>query len=174
MTTQPRYQTKHVIQGEFFVTDDPTIVLSTLLGSCIAACFRDPVRGIGGMNHFLLPGKDPSASTNVRYGAHSMEQLINALLQKGARRNNLEVWLIGGANVLSGMTQIGDANARFSRQFVHDERFLLRGEDLGGSRGRKVRFHPASGRIDVAPLAETVLERPSPRPVRTAGDIELF
>ena len=47
----------HIVQGEYRVTDDPTVVVATLLGSCVAACIRDPVTGVGGMNHFLLPGE---------------------------------------------------------------------------------------------------------------------
>ena len=48
----------HIVQGEYKVSDDPNAVVSTLLGSCVAACIRDPVAGVGGMNHFLLPGED--------------------------------------------------------------------------------------------------------------------
>src|SRR3989338_3128499 len=45
----------HVTQGESHVTTDPNVVMTTVLGSCIAACIRDPQSGVGGMNHFLLP-----------------------------------------------------------------------------------------------------------------------
>lgn len=45
----------HVIQGEFAISDAPEAVLTTVLGSCVAACLFDPLRQIGGMNHFLLP-----------------------------------------------------------------------------------------------------------------------
>jgi chemotaxis protein CheD len=45
----------HVHQGECRISEDPRVVLTTMLGSCIAACMRDPVAGVGGMNHFLRP-----------------------------------------------------------------------------------------------------------------------
>lgn len=44
----------HIIQGEYKVVSDPEVVLTTILGSCVAACLRDPIAGVGGMNHFLL------------------------------------------------------------------------------------------------------------------------
>ncbi len=72
----------HIIQGEFKVLNDPNAVLSTILGSCVAACLRDPVAGIGGMNHFLLPGSAGSMASGgdaTRYGVHLMELLINGL-----------------------------------------------------------------------------------------------
>ena len=48
------YEIASILPGEFFVSRDPMIVY-TVLGSCISACIRDPVAGVGGMNHFMLP-----------------------------------------------------------------------------------------------------------------------
>ena len=59
----------NLVQGEYKVSDDPEIVFTTILGSCVGACIRDPVRGIGGMNHFLLPGPKPSAPMHARANA---------------------------------------------------------------------------------------------------------
>lgn len=56
MITEGAARRVHIIQGEYKVLNDPNAVLSTILGSCVAACLRDPVAGVGGMNHFLLPG----------------------------------------------------------------------------------------------------------------------
>ncbi len=86
MNTEAAGKRVHVIQGEFKVVNDPDIVLSTILGSCVAACLRDPVTGVGGMNHFLLPGSASSPSSGAdatRYGVHLMELLINGLLKQG-------------------------------------------------------------------------------------------
>ena len=77
----------HVIQGEFHVSDHPDVMLTTILGSCVAACVRDPLSGVGGMNHFLLPGEE--GGEGLRYGVQSMELLVNALLRRGARRDRL-------------------------------------------------------------------------------------
>jgi len=88
-TVEPRKV--HVIQGEFFVTEAPDLVLTTILGSCVAACMRDAVAGVGGMNHFLLPGDDGRQSEGgLRYGVQAMELLVNGLLRRGARRDRLE------------------------------------------------------------------------------------
>ena len=66
-----------VFPGEFHVTARPDETLVTILGSCVAACIRDPVTGLGGMNHFMLPqghssgwGNDPQST---RYGNFAME-----------------------------------------------------------------------------------------------------
>ncbi|MFL6605253.1 MAG: hypothetical protein ACJ8R9_28515, partial [Steroidobacteraceae bacterium] len=43
-----------ILPGEYFVTRSDEII-TTVLGSCISACVRDPGLRIGGMNHFMLP-----------------------------------------------------------------------------------------------------------------------
>ena len=70
----------HVGQGEQCVSGDPEVVLSTLLGSCVAACIRDPVLKIGGMNHFLLPDGNVGDGAPARYGSYAMELLINEMM----------------------------------------------------------------------------------------------
>lgn len=138
-------KTVHVTQGQFAVSADPEAELVTILGSCVAVCLHDPVAGMGGMNHFLLPGADPEDRQCIKYGAHSMEQLINALLRMGAGRHRIEARLFGGANLVAGLGRIGARNLGFARDYVLRERFALKGEDGGGCFGRKLRFRPATG-----------------------------
>ena len=136
-----------ITQGENHVTAEPKEVLSTVLGSCIAACIRDRDRGIGGMNHFLLPEGGKDAKDAQRFGVNAMELLINALLKKGAARGSLEAKLFGGANVLAGLSDVGSRNARFARQFLMDEGIPIIGGDTGGVSPRRIKYWPASGRV---------------------------
>ena len=97
-----------ILPGEYYFTCKDMLIV-TVLGSCVAACIRDRVTGIGGMNHFMLPaGGDPDSpvSASMRYGTYAMEVLINELLKSGARRENLEAKVFGGGNVLAGFTSI--------------------------------------------------------------------
>ena len=48
--------TIRIAPGHFGVAPQG-VVLSTLLGSCVAACLYDPVAGVAGMNHFLLSNR---------------------------------------------------------------------------------------------------------------------
>ena len=68
-------------------------LISTVLGSCVSACVRDRVFGIGGMNHFMLPASADEGllSEAARYGNYAMEHMINDILKNGGRRENLEV-----------------------------------------------------------------------------------
>jgi chemotaxis protein CheD len=180
MTSHPAHFRKiHVIQGEFQVVDDPDIVLSTVLGSCVAACLRDPEARVGGMNHFLLPGdSDASRSSEAeRYGVHLMELLVNGLLKQGARRDRLEGKLFGGARILEGLTDIGAKNASFAKRFLSNEGIRVVAEDLGGTRARRVEYFPLSGRARQVLLSGQRAVPPpalAPAPRIADGAVELF
>src|SRR5579863_1151685 len=138
----------HIVQGEYRVSTDPDTVVSTLLGSCVAACIRDPVAGIGGMNHFLLPGEDVRShnAEAERYGDYLMELLINGLMKQGANRDRLEAKLFGGARMMGGLSDIGKKNAEFAQGYLEHEGITVVGRDLGGNRGRRLQYWPVSGR----------------------------
>lgn len=164
-------------QGEFLVSNAPEDRFVCVLGSCIAACFFDPVARVGGMNHFLLPGRDPGATGEVKYGAHAMEQLVNAMLRSGAARNRLQVSIFGGAKVIKSAGQIGANNAQFARDFVLQERFRLLQTDVSGQFGRRLTFSPAIGTTKVEVLrtdAPLPRETHIPKTRRPNGSIELF
>ena len=163
----------HIIQGEYKVVNDPNVVLSTILGSCVAACLRDPVAGVGGMNHFLLPGSASAMASGgdaTRYGVHLMELLINGLLKQGARRDRLEAQIFGGAKTIASFSNVGEQNAAFAMQFLKDEGIPVVGSSTGGDHGRKLEFWPISGRARQYPLTGAETQRTvalEERPVRT-------
>jgi chemotaxis protein CheD len=173
VTHDPSARRVHVIQGEYKVSNDPDVVLSTILGSCVAACMRDPVAGVGGMNHFLLPGNGASPASGSeasRYGVNLMELLINGLLKAGARRDRLEAKIIGGAKTIATFSNIGEQNAIFAEKFLKDEGIKIVGINVGGDNGRKLEYWPVSGRARQIPLtgAETrktvAAEQAPPKP----------
>lgn len=164
----------NIVQGEFHVSADRALSITTLLGSCVAACIHDPVAEVGGMNHFLLPGDEANAPLLARHGVHLMELLINGLLKKGAARHRLQAKLFGGARTMQGLGDIGATNARFAQDFLKREGIAITGGSLGGETGRRIQFWPASGRA-LQKLVRAVEERPLPDPVLPgAGELELF
>jgi chemotaxis protein CheD len=149
-----------ILPGEYYVTRNNEAI-STVLGSCISACIRDPVLNVGGMNHFMLPEDaspgsndwlDPVAGLATRYGSYAMESLINDLLKLGAARERLEIKVFGGGRVLAGITDIGARNIAFIRSFIQLEGYRLSAEDLGSTYPRKVVYFPTSGRVKVRRL----------------------
>lgn len=152
----------HIIQGEYRVTSDPNVILTTLLGSCVSACLRDPFAGVGGMNHFLLPGRETRARRleAESYGVHLMELLVNGLLREGARRERLEAKLFGGGRTIEGLTDIGAMNAEFAERFLANERITCVGGSLRGDQGRRIQYWPISGRARQTYLAAGKVAEP--------------
>ena len=140
-----------LLPGEYYVTERAEVIC-TVLGSCVSACVRDRVRGLGGMNPFMLPidqsqgtgAWSEGVSAATRYGNIAMEMLINDLLKLGARRQHLEVKLVGGGKVLAAATDVGANNIDFVRKYVLTEGFEVSGEDLGGRTSKRRRSRVVS------------------------------
>jgi chemotaxis protein CheD len=154
--------TARILPGEYYVTREDE-VLDTVLGSCVAACIRNPRLQIGGMNHFMLPrpsgmGNDTwenIAGRATRYGSASMEQLINCILSVGGTRADLEVKVFGGGRVMSSLVDIGNHNVCFVREFLQQEGLSILSEDVGDTCSRHVQYFPRTGRARVRQLAST-------------------
>lgn len=171
---------KHVMEGQFLVSGDPDLTLTTVLGSCVAACLRDPIARIGGMNHFLLPGDAERAASKdaERYGVHLMELLVNGLMSRGAQRNRLEAKLFGGARTIFKNSDVGAMNAAFAEGFLKTEGIAIVGGSLGGASGRRVEYWPVTGRarqIFIGEPSRVAAPVAPPKPVPLPeGDVELF
>jgi chemotaxis protein CheD len=180
---RPAERKVNIVQGEQHVDNDPGVVLTTILGSCIAACLWDAKVGIGGMNHFLLPGdesevrKTEPGTGAMRYGVHAMELLVNDLLRHGAQRRNMQAKIFGGARMIRGLTDVGELNAAFVERFLKAETIPIVGGSVRGESGRRIQFWPVSGRArQVLLQGEREIfqtERFTPPPV-TVGTVELF
>jgi chemotaxis protein CheD len=180
-----------IMPGEYYVTRSDEVI-TTVLGSCISACVRDPVLRAGGMNHFLLPEDitqgssswlDGKGGTSTRYGSFAMESLINDLLKLGARRERLEVKLVGGGQILASLTDVGQRNVEFARNWLRVEGLALVGEDVGDTYPRRVHYFPLTGRVSmfrlrslergaVADVESRYLSNLGRKPV--GNDVELF
>jgi len=149
-----------LLPGEFYVSGED-MVMTTVLGSCVAACIRDPRLGIGGMNHFMLPDGELNGGSSARYGSYAMEVLINELLKAGARRSGLEAKVFGGGAVLKSFTdtQVGQRNCQFVLDYLKAEHIPVLAQDLGDVCARKVYFMPYEGRVMVRRLSTTIASR---------------
>ena len=144
-----------VLPGEYFVEAED-ILITTTLGSCIAACLWDRDRRVGGINHFMLPDNG-SAADGGRYGSFAMELLINELIKRGASRASMEAKVFGGGAVIAGMSSlnVGERNTRFVLDYLKTERIAVVSKDVMDVYPRKVCFLPASGKAMVKRLATT-------------------
>lgn len=146
-----------VHQGDCLVGRASNLTYSTVLGSCVSACVRDVVAGVGGMNHFLLGEQSGLArdryGASARYGAYAMEQLINAVLDRGSgQKAKLEIKIFGGGIINAALNDVGAKNIEFVHEFLANEGYRTVAEDVGGRYARRVLFKPHSGRVFVRRL----------------------
>ena len=183
-------QAAKILPGEYYVTNYNELV-TTVLGSCVSACIRDRVFGIGGMNHFMLPlsegkgwgGASDFTSTATRFGNYAMEHMINDILKHGGHKKQLEAKIFGGGRMMDAQTDIGRTNIDFVCGYLKTEGIPVLAQDVGDIYPRKVIYFPESGKVRVKKLKSmhnsTVLTRETQyrkeiveQPVQT--DIELF
>ncbi len=153
--------TAKILPGECYVTQKNEVI-STVLGSCVSACIRDPVAQVGGMNHFMLPlqcGASGIARTEaidpaLCYGNWAMEYLLNEVLKLGGHKERLEIKIFGGGRVLTGITHIdvGQQNIKFVLGYLIDEGLKVVAQDVGGVHPRKVLYFPLTGRVKMKKL----------------------
>jgi chemotaxis protein CheD len=180
-----------ILPGEYYVTTKNESV-TTVLGSCISACIRDAVTGVGGMNHFMLPetnkqklnaGAEAVVGNATRYGNYAMEHLINMIISNGGKRKNLEVKVFGGGKIIPTMGDVGLNNINFVLEYIDAEGLNLISQDLGDIYPRKLIYFPKTGKVRMKKVKdlhnETLVSREkqyrsSIKDAPVESDIELF
>jgi chemotaxis protein CheD len=126
--------------------------ISTVLGSCIAICLWDTQKGLGGMNHFMLPQWDGRAPRSPRFGDVAIEALIDAVIEVGGRRSAFVAKVFGGGNVLGqgeppAQFNIGARNTAFALHALEQADIPVVAAHLRPSRGLKIMFDTACGEV---------------------------
>lgn len=147
--------------GEFYATKKDEGI-ATVLGSCVSTCIYDESSGIGGMNHFLIPGdfrdEEIFLSPTARFGMYAMELLMGELIKLNVDREKIKAKVFGGANISGGNSNIGDNNIKFIKAFLGMEGIPVQSMDIGGNTARKIFFFPKTGRVLVKKI-ETKIEK---------------
>jgi chemotaxis protein CheD len=136
-----------LMQGEVHYDIEPRILV-TVLGSCVAVCLWDRLRGIGGMNHFVLPAGPPD-DRNTRYGVAAIDELVAGLLFLGSRTTDLQAKIFGGAAVLpfGAGESVGTSNVRLALGRLRYHHIPVIAQRTGGILGQQIRFNTRTGEV---------------------------
>ena len=141
-------RTIYLYPGQVFTASQPLMV-STILGSCIAVCLWDADTSIAGINHYLLPNDPVRGHSDLRYGNTAIERLIDEMVSSGATTRRMVAKVVGGASILGSATSsrqsIGDQNVAVARRLLEKHAIPIGAEQTGGQRGRKLVFHTGNG-----------------------------
>jgi chemotaxis receptor (MCP) glutamine deamidase CheD len=144
----PNWPQIHLSAGALCCRVEPS-VLSTVLGSCVSVALWDRERGIGGLNHFVLPsrGNEPPS---LRYGDCAIDRLIESMLDLGASLETLDAKLFGGAAVLPANSveeSVGTHNVDFALARLNSLGISIVARRTGGRNGMSIQLFTVSGDV---------------------------
>jgi len=169
VTTQaaPPTQDKAIITGlaEIKVSIDSSSILTCLgLGSCVAVCCYDPVAGVAGMAHVVLPSSEGRDTKSPgKYADKAIPTLIEEMKKLGALKTRLVVKLVGGAEMskaagMDNVFMIGIKNQAAIKEALSKECIKIAAEELGGNTGRTARMAVATGKVTVTSAGSGTIE----------------
>lgn len=135
--------------GQIYIDFAPEAI-ATVLGSCVAVCLYDRKKGIGGMNHYLLPFWNGNGLQSPKFGNISIPILISEMINKGASIENIEAKIFGGASIhksIEDTMMIGHKNILVAREILYEYKIPIVSEDVGGSLGRRVQMNLKCGKV---------------------------
>lgn len=136
--------------GEVIISKNP-ILVSTILGSCIAVTMFSPSKKIGAICHAMYPS-NPTGDVNVQYVDSAIQYIFGKMLEYTGK-TDLIVKLFGGAKVLTGgeygedRMAIGEQNISQAKRTLAELGLAIANSDIGGIRGRKLLFSIKTGDV---------------------------
>jgi len=136
-------------------TGPDKVLVTYALGSCIAVTAYDPRTKLGGMIHYMLPERkvDPvkAKAKPAMFGDTGLPTLFKALYAAGARKSDLQVYVVGGAATLNteGNLNIGKRNALLARKLFWKSGITVKKEQTGGRESRTVYLSLTDGTVVV-------------------------
>lgn len=140
----------NVSTGEVKAAKANTILNSPAIGSCVVIAAYDAKEMVGAMAHVMLPGTSPekTSSPRNRYAAHAIEEMITMMTGLGTDRKNIEVCLVGGANVLKrGDYSICRDNIDSITEFLTKQNIEIKAKSLGGTERMSVSLDVGNGNV---------------------------
>lgn len=123
--------------------------LRTLLGSCVGVILTDPRRTVATMCHIVHVGRPNAANrNNTAYGEVAMHAMFERLQGVGILARRCQAYAYGGGNMFPGLANgplVGDRNAQWVLDYLHDQGIVVVDYSLGGTSYRKVGWTVGQG-----------------------------
>ncbi|MDD2563557.1 MAG: chemotaxis protein CheD [Salinivirgaceae bacterium] len=148
----------YLYPAAMFFSAEPHLV-HTILGSCVSVCLYDKERKYGGINHYMLPFWNGQGLASPKYGNIAIEKLIDQMLRKGSRKENLIAKVFGGGEVIdtsSNLFNIGKRNIEIAEVMLKEEGIKIVASDTAGKFGRKIQFNTQTGAVLMKIIQRTV------------------
>lgn len=117
------------------------ILQSKAIGSCIVIIAYDATENIGSLAHVMLPGRAPAKKKDekTKYAANAIDTLVRKMDRLGSKKDNIEVVLVGGGNILNREDDtICQANIESATHILKEKNIPVRAQAVGGIVRRNV------------------------------------
>lgn len=147
--------------GEIAVSQNRDEILVAFgLGSCVGIGAYDPVKGIAGLLHAVLPEPlNGSDLTSTKYVGNGIKKLFEEMVKKGAVKERLIIRMAGGANMLTspGLSKtfdIGTRNIAMAQSILESQKMNIVSQNVGGNIGRTLRVYVVDGKMTIRMIGE--------------------
>lgn len=138
--------------SEMQISNMPTDVLVTYsLGSCAGLSLYDPVAGVGGLIHCMLPlskiDREKAKANPQMFVDTGVPDLLQNMFNLGAQRKRIIAKVAGCAQLLDEkkLFRIGERNYTVLRKVLWKNDILIAAEDIGGSIPRTMFLYMETG-----------------------------
>ena len=146
-----------VSMSQLFVNSNPDTVFDTFVGSCVAICLYDKKCRIGAMAHVMLPTcntKNIQFDKQGKYADTAIDCMLSRMKSKGSKPGDIVAKLAGGAQMFAhesgnSFLDIGSKNISKIKELLEKNQIKIKGTDLGGNKGRKIKFYLRDGKVSV-------------------------
>ncbi len=130
-------------------------IVTHALGSCLGITIFDPVAGVGGMLHAMLPEAREEADHGEERAAMfvntGIPRLFKACYALGAEKPRLELRVAGGAALRAKADgdyfQIGKRNFQMLRKLLWKNNVLISAQEVGGNQSRTMTLDLQTGEV---------------------------
>jgi len=150
---------QHFLYPATLYASKPPAIVGTILGSCVAVCFFDPILKVGAINHFMLPLWNGQGLPSPKYGNIAIEKLLEKMYSMGSQKHNIKAKVFGGGEVIDTNVKqfiIGQRNISVALEMLDDLKIPIVAQSLGGKLGRKIEFNTATGEVKHRFIARTI------------------
>src|SRR5512133_271403 len=140
----------HFLYPSTLFASRDTVVVNTILGSCVAVCLYDRVLNFGGINHYMLPFWNGQGLASPKYGNIAIHKLYEKMLSLGCSQYNLVAKVFGGGNIIEAniaQFMIGDRNISVAKDVLSELLIPIISQSIGGTHGRKLQFNTSTGEV---------------------------
>lgn len=140
------------------VSDNPNeVIITYALGSCLGISVYDPVAGIGGLLHVMLPlsKADPEKAKMkpAMYVDTGLALLLDECFDLGASKSNMIISVAGGASMKKNddddYFKIGKRNFTTLRKLLWKNGFMIEHQDVGGNKSRTMALRITDGLVTI-------------------------